>query len=90
LLSAKIKIIYQYNFDTSSQEIAFFFEIWGKITMIWQLYRIWQKNEKFPQNIANFNQNSKFGIVQNYLIYKRLHYSNKRIRGSMGVREGKN
>jgi hypothetical protein len=40
LLSAKIKIIYQYNFDTSSQEIAFFFEIWTKITMIWQLYRI--------------------------------------------------
>ena len=27
----------------------------------------WQKNEKFPQNIANFSQNSMFGIVQNSL-----------------------
>jgi hypothetical protein len=35
--------------------------------MIWQLYRIWQKNEKFPKNIANFSQNSKVGIVPNSL-----------------------
>jgi hypothetical protein len=67
--------IYQYNFDTISQEIAFFL-IWGKMTMTWKLYLILEEKWEISANYCKFE--SKFEvwkfIVQNSL--EHVHYKN--------------